>query len=255
MAITNHERGGKTHSMLALYHLFAGVPVSELPGIETVLQEAGVSVPPRVRRVALVGNKISPGNPIVKEDGTEVRTLWGEMAWQLGGRAAYERIRQDHEGATNPGDRMRDLVNTYGPALILIDEWVAYARQLHDQGDLPAGSFEIHFTFAQALAESAKLAKNTLLVVSLPASGSGGSPHPRARGLEPAQERHRSGRAVLAAGQLRGGLRDPALAALRGHGRARAVHCPRQHGARRNGRATVTRRTDCPGGVSPGGRK
>ena len=46
-----------------------------------------------------------------------------------------------------------------GPALILIDEWVAYARQLHDQSDLPAGGFETQFTFAQVLTESAKLAK------------------------------------------------------------------------------------------------
>ena len=36
------------------------------------------------RRVVLVGNKISPGNPVTKPDGTLVRTLWGEMAWQLG---------------------------------------------------------------------------------------------------------------------------------------------------------------------------
>src|SRR5262249_55830101 len=38
--------GGKTHSMLALFHLFAGVKASELPGIEPVLNEAGVSQPP-----------------------------------------------------------------------------------------------------------------------------------------------------------------------------------------------------------------
>jgi Protein of unknown function (DUF499) len=47
---------------------------------------------------------------------------------------------------------------------------VAYARQLHDQSDLPAGSFETQFTFAQALTESAKLAGHCLLVISLPAS-------------------------------------------------------------------------------------
>jgi hypothetical protein len=50
---------------------------------------------------------------------------------------------------------------------------VAYARQLHDQSDLPAGGFETQFTFAQVLTESAKLAKNCLLVISLPASDTG----------------------------------------------------------------------------------
>ena len=176
--------GGKTHSMLALYHLFSGTAPSELLGIEAVMKEAEIAELPGVKRVVLVGNKISPGNPRTKDDGTLVHTLWGEMAWQLGGREAYERIRADDEKATSPGDVLRDLFNDYGPCLILIDEWVAYARQLHDQGDLPAGNFETHFTFAQALTESAKLAKNCLLVVSLPASDTVGSPHTQADDVE-----------------------------------------------------------------------
>ncbi|MFN3629320.1 MAG: Swt1 family HEPN domain-containing protein [Casimicrobiaceae bacterium] len=168
--------GGKTHSMLALYHLFSGVSPTELVGVEAILAAAGVSRLPSVRRVVLVGNKISPGNASVKPDGTVVRTLWGELAYQLGGKAAYARIAADDEHATSPGDALRELFNAYGPCLILIDEWVAYARQLHDAADLPAGSFETQFSFAQALTESAKLAKHCLLLVSLPASDVGGAP-------------------------------------------------------------------------------
>ena len=170
--------GGKTHSMLALYHLFSGTSHSQLPGIDDLMQEAGTLQLPDIKRVVLVGNRISPGSPAIKADGTEVRTLWGELAWQLGyasggaseARKAYERVRADDEQATNPGDVLRELLNDYGPCLILIDEWVAYARQLHEESDLPAGSFGTHFTFAQALSESAKLANNCLLVISLPAS-------------------------------------------------------------------------------------
>jgi predicted AAA+ superfamily ATPase len=75
--------------------------------------------------------------------------------------------------------------------LILIDEWVAYARQLHDQSDLPAGGFETQFTFAQVLTESAKLAKNCLLVISLPASDTAGSPHTQADDVEVGGQRGR----------------------------------------------------------------
>jgi predicted AAA+ superfamily ATPase len=186
--------GGKTHSMLALYHLFGGVPLHELPGIDTVLQEAGTTSLAAVRRVVLVGNKISPGNPQTKPDGTVVRTLWGELAWQLGGPSAYARIAPDDQRATNPGDELRKLFVDYGPCLILIDEWVAYARQLHDGGDLPGGTFETQFTFAQALTESARLASNCLLVISLPASdtGVGGeSPHRQADDVEVGGQRGR----------------------------------------------------------------
>ncbi len=191
--------GGKTHSMLALYHLFSGITPTELPGIDAVMQEAGTAVLPTVRRVVLVGNRISPGNPITKPDGTVVSTLWGELAWQLGyaaggageAKKAFDRLAADDKRATSPGDVLRELFVEYGPCLILIDEWVAYARQLHDQSDLPAGSFETQFTFAQVLTESVKLAKNCLLVISLPASDTTGSPHTQTDDVEVGGQRGR----------------------------------------------------------------
>lgn len=191
--------GGKTHSMLALYHLTSGRAAAELLGAEAILAQSEAKALPKARRVVIVGNKISPGNPSQKADGTLVHTLWGEIAWQVGfeaggvatARAAYDRIRLDDERATNPGDKIRELLNEYGPALILIDEWVAYARQLHDSGDLPGGSFETQFTFAQALTESVKLSKGSLLVISLPASDGSGSPHAQGEDIEVGGQRGR----------------------------------------------------------------
>ncbi len=183
--------GGKTHSMLALYHLFSGIAPTELAGIDAVMKVAGVTKAPKAHRVVLVGNKISPGNPSTKADGTVVRTLWGELAWQLGGKKAFARIKADDEKATSPGKVLRELFDDHGPCLILIDEWVAYARQLHDQSDLPAGGFETQFTFAQVLTEEAKNAKNCLLVISLPASDTSGSPHTQADDVEVGGERGR----------------------------------------------------------------
>src|SRR5580704_14279295 len=70
--------GGKTHSMLALYHLFSGTPAGDLLGIDALMADGGIIVlPAKVRRVVLVGNRISPGNPSIKSDGTTVKTLWG----------------------------------------------------------------------------------------------------------------------------------------------------------------------------------
>lgn len=55
--------------MLALYHLFSNATPGEHVGIDEVLKEAGISRPQKVNRVVLVGNKISPGNPVTKADG------------------------------------------------------------------------------------------------------------------------------------------------------------------------------------------
>src|SRR5262249_30725981 len=52
-------RQGKTHSMLALWHLFSGTPASDLPGAEEVVKETSIPVPTGVRRAVVVGTKIS----------------------------------------------------------------------------------------------------------------------------------------------------------------------------------------------------
>src|SRR5262245_60844751 len=96
--------GGKTHSMLALWHLFSGTRPAELPGVEELVKEIGTPIASKVKRAVLVGTKISPGQPHKKPDGTAVRTLWGELAWQLGGKEGYKLVAKADETATNPGD-------------------------------------------------------------------------------------------------------------------------------------------------------
>ena len=172
--------GGKTHSMLALWHLFSGTPTSSMP---QEIQElvAGRSLP-AVHRVALVGTQLQPGQPLVKSDGTSVNTVWGELAWQLGGREAFDMVADSDARRTSPGESLGELLEAYSPCLILVDEWVAYARQLWDRDDLPGGSFDTQFTFAQTLTETVKIVPGAMLVISIPAShdpdrdgGAGGS--------------------------------------------------------------------------------
>lgn len=170
VALQTNFGGGKTHSLLALYHLFSGRSPADLPGVEQILADAGVSALPAVRRAVLVGTHISPAKVYAKPDGTKVQTLWGELAWQLGGCEGYEHVAEADAGRANPGDGLFDLFRATAPCLVLIDEWVAYARQLYTNRGLPAGDFDTHFSFAQALTEAAKAVPGTLLVVSIPAS-------------------------------------------------------------------------------------
>ncbi len=163
--------GGKTHSLLALYHLFADVPLSDLIGIEPVLQEAGVARPPQAHRAVLVGYELSPGQPHVKSDGCVIRTLWGELAWQLLGKEGYARVEDSDRQGVSPGSEvLRELFTAASPCLILIDEWVVYVRQLYSVSGLPAGTFDANMSFAQALTEAAKASPHTLVVATIPAS-------------------------------------------------------------------------------------
>jgi predicted AAA+ superfamily ATPase len=165
--------GGKTHSMLALFHLFSGVAPSRLAGIEPLMKGLGIASLPKVHRAVLVGNKLSLTG-FKKPDGITVRTLWGELAWQLGnsvGKAkeAYEIVRADDEQGVCPGGLVT-LLRKFSPCIVLIDEWVAYVRQVYGTPGLAAGSFDANITFAQSLTEAFKAAPGSFLVASLPSS-------------------------------------------------------------------------------------
>lgn len=164
--------GGKTHSMLALFHLFSGVVPADLSGVESLLEEFNISeFPKKVNRAVIVGQALSPGQPHTKPDGTQIRTLWGEVAWQLGGKEGYSLIEESDKNGTSPGTQvLSQLFKRYSPALILVDEWIAYIRQTYTNHHLPAGSFDANITFAQVLTEAAKAAPNTLVVATLPSS-------------------------------------------------------------------------------------
>lgn len=163
--------GGKTHSMLAVYHACSGTPLTELAGMSDIAKAEGVATMPEgIRRAVLVGNALQPGKIVSKPDGTEIRTLWGELAWQLGGADGYAFVREADETRTNPGDALRELFEAHAPCVILIDEWIAYARQLWGRDDLPAGTFDVHMTFAQSLTDAAKAVSNSMVIVSVPAS-------------------------------------------------------------------------------------
>ena len=163
--------GGKTHSMLALYHMAGGTPARDLPGLDQLLSEHGAAVPKNIERAVLVGTWRGPQDVIAKEGGREIRTTWGEMAWQLGGADAFDMIAGNDARGIAPGSNLLEAIFTKcSPCLILIDEWVAYLRQIYKVDGLPSGSFDANLSFVQSLTEAVKTSPGALLVAALPAS-------------------------------------------------------------------------------------
>lgn len=174
--------GGKTHSMLSLWHLAGGTALSDYPQeVQDLLSPRGFDqLTAPVNRVAIVGNHFAPTGES-KPDGTFVRTIWGELAWQLGGADGYAMVAEADATSTPPGRALHDLLAAYSPAVILIDEWVAYARSLYGVGAssgaedtrVTGGSFDNQFGFAQSLTEAAKGTSGVVLAISIPASETG----------------------------------------------------------------------------------
>ena len=123
--------GGKTHTLLALYHMVKhGASVSYLDTVAHLLAEAEVESVPQATVAAVDCAHISPGQPRTietLEEAITLRTLWGEIAYRLAGAAGYAIVRQSDEERVAPGsEALQQLLVLAGPSLILLDETLSY---------------------------------------------------------------------------------------------------------------------------------
>ena len=170
--------GGKTHSMLALYHLLRGmVSLDKIPTVRPVLEQAGLASLPKVHAAVLVGTALDPSRSKRPQNlpGVTINTLWGEMAAQLalstGDPKLYDYVKEADKKGISPGsESLKNLFDACGPCLILMDELVAYAKRIHGVTSLPAGSFDNFITFIQEITEAARASRNSLVVASIPES-------------------------------------------------------------------------------------
>jgi hypothetical protein len=161
--------GGKTHTMLAIYHLAkhmreGGDPRS-LPGVAplmTGMSEAKLCKP---GIAVFVGSSKGTDVSLTLKDGPPVHTLWGYIAWRLAGAEGLKLVQAAENARTNPGSELLvEVFRLSGPSVILLDEVVAFARQLPDE------RFEALLSFVQSLTEAAKMVPGILVVGSLPES-------------------------------------------------------------------------------------
>ena len=163
--------GGKTHTMLAVYHLARRTgSLDDLPGVSSLLDAAGVMDVPKARVVVLDGSDRGPGQAR-KYGKRKIHTLWGELAWQLGGEEGFALVKQADANGTSPGKEiLRALLEKFAPCVTLIDELVAYIRQFSDSEKISGGTFDSNLSFVQALTEATKLVPNAVLLATLPES-------------------------------------------------------------------------------------
>lgn len=150
--------GGKTHTLMTLWHLATNIDNARL-GTE-VLPAAGR--PARVHLAAVDGHKA--GNPVFADrDHVQTRSLWGELAYQLGGADAWLQLKDVDHPESQPTDTQFSRILPSGPTLFLLDELVVYMATLSDAGK---GNL---LSFLQKLMSICANQPNKVLVVSDPA--------------------------------------------------------------------------------------
>ncbi len=119
--------GGKTHTLIACAHIgfkgseLAPVTADILPG--ELLPAAG-----EVAVVGIAGEDI----PVHKTKGTKLvpYTLWGEIAFQIGGKSLYRELKTEAESHAAPGKNYFETVFAGKKVLLMLDELAQYAARL-----------------------------------------------------------------------------------------------------------------------------
>ena len=165
--------GGKTHTMLAVYHLASRkCPLGDLAGIPALLDQASLMDVPQAQIAVLDGTAHAPGQPW-KHGKQSVRTLWGELAWQLGQSEGFALVQESDANGTSPGkDVLCALLARFAPCVVLLDELVVYIRQFVESQPISGGTYDSNLSFIQSLTEAAKLVPNAVVLASLPESDS-----------------------------------------------------------------------------------
>ncbi|TQE99812.1 MAG: ATP-binding protein [Spiribacter salinus] len=163
--------GGKTHTMLAVYHLAKRTcAIDDLAGLPSLIEQAGLMEVPQAKVAVLDGTSLGP-NQVRKYGKQAVKTLWGELAWQLGGAEGFELVKDADTSGTSPGKEiLRDLLARFAPCVVLIDELVAFIRQFNESQTLAGGTYDSNLSFVQSLTEAVKLVPDAVVLASLPES-------------------------------------------------------------------------------------
>jgi predicted AAA+ superfamily ATPase len=163
--------GGKTHTMLALYHILnSKIQGKKIENLSNVFPNGEISLH-GIASAVLVGTALSATRSEIVGK-IKTKTLWGNMAAQIGGEEGFALLKKDDDLGTAPGsESLIELFNKFGPCVIIIDELVRYASNIFGKtSDELNCSFDSLVTFIQNLTEAIKRTKNSLVVASIPES-------------------------------------------------------------------------------------
>lgn len=164
--------GGKTHTMTALFHIARSPQaLSEHEAVRPILERLNLRALPAGVRVAVLDGRGLDVRERRAEDGLTIRTLWGELAYRLGGKEGYAMIADADESRTAPGgSRLTELLKRFQPALILMDEVLEYLLKARAVKVGDSNLMEQTGAFLGELTAAVSAVPTAVLVVALPAS-------------------------------------------------------------------------------------
>lgn len=165
--------GGKTHTLISLFHLAKwGKKASESGEIKPLIDYTGEPKFDKANVAVFTNQTNDPVQGRETEEGIHIKTLWGELAYQLGGPEAYELIRANDENRTAPKGVFNKVLQKTKPGLILIDELADYCTSAATVEVGGSNLSDQTISFMQELSETIASNDRCVAVITLPASAS-----------------------------------------------------------------------------------
>lgn len=163
--------GGKTHTLISLFHIAKwGKQAAQSSQAKELLSFTGEPEFSSARIAVFTNTTNDPANGRKVEDDITIHTIWGELAYQLGGKACYEIIRKNDEQLIAPAGLFKSVLQKTKPALILIDELADYCVKASARKAGNSSLADQTISFMQELTEAVAGTENCVAVITLPAS-------------------------------------------------------------------------------------
>jgi hypothetical protein len=163
--------GGKTHTLISLYHLSKwGKNAINSNYTKDLLAYTGNPEFDSAKIAVFTNTTNDPANGRMTSDGINIQTIWGELAYQLGGKEAYELVRKNDEGLIAPAGIFKQVLERCKPALILVDELADYCVKASARKAGNSSLADQTISFMQELTEAISATNNCVAVITLPAS-------------------------------------------------------------------------------------
>jgi len=159
--------GGKTHNLIALFHVVGGhAPGSSF--VDASLVPASGAITP----VAWVGSDAQPRDGL-KHGAVITHTLWGELAYALGGASGYAEVASSDQEYSAPGTAFLERIIGDKPTLIMLDEIARHMRAAKAVPTVTGKSdlAEQTVAFLMSLMEFAASRERVVVVLTLAESG------------------------------------------------------------------------------------
>ncbi len=157
--------GGKTHDEIALWHICK--QGRRIEGLER-FAELNL-IPERPVQVAAVdGRDLNPENGIEHNDsGVIIKTLWGEIAYQIGGISGYQLLQGSDRSGISPGTSVLERLLDGQPTVIILDEIACYLTKAKGKQVGTSNLAKQVVAFLFSLFDLAAASNNLVFVYSL----------------------------------------------------------------------------------------